>query len=182
VHFSRFVVNKDAAPAEWQFRPVKAQVLQEMGFPGETTQQSMKLAKESLGDDAEIIVRKKCQEFALSNADRVFDSKLFQKPSPWLKEHIDRSRDLDHVIEVVRDDLPSILLYKGRQVYFLSNNFREVNGVRRLAQSLSNLWIDLDTNMNDVDGGNRKFCLMESSTLILRYMLKMSRRAAASRC
>ncbi len=173
VHFSRFVVNKSAPPQEWTFAPIKPHVLREMGFEADTTQQQMKLARARYGDDAEVVVAKKCQEFAKLNAGSVFDSKLFQKPSPWLRRHIDESRQVEHVVEVHRDNLPSILLYKGRQIYFLENNFKEVDGKRMLAQSLPNLWTDLDTN-NLVYEGDVDFPAGKKPLTLVKRILAMS--------
>ena len=153
-HFSRFVVNIEDPADAWTFQSINDYVLSMMGFDGETTNNKWSQAKKLLGaEEAKELVRQRATEFALENCDRVFETKTLQKPSKWLHDHLSRSLTTDYVIELKREGLESLYIYKGRQVYFLGKGVREVDGERVVTQPLSNLWTDIPTNNLQDEGG-----------------------------
>ena len=146
-HFSRFITNYDRPPQNWVFKPIRLQVLQDLGFACKTTPEGMRLARERWGDAARVVVENECERFALENAHRVFELKTLQKPSPWLREHMATSRSaMDRIIAIERVGGEPILLLGGRQFYFLSRGIVELEGKRRLTEPASTLWTDIDTN------------------------------------
>ncbi len=145
-HFSRFVEDKSCDPKEWKFKPIKLQVLQNMGFNGSNTREGARYAKEKYGEFAESIILRNCEKFAVENADRVFETKTLQKPSPWIRPLIQQSKQSDSIIALNRENRDTIYLYRGRQIYFLSNNIQVINGEKALVEPISNLWDDIDTN------------------------------------
>jgi len=153
-HFSRFIVNRSDPAERWEFKSINDHILDSMGFSGTTTIAKWAMAKGRLGaEGAQQAVREKAVEFAIENAARVFETKTLQKPSKWLHEHILASRDADHVIELTREAMEPLFLYKGRQIYFLGKSVREVDGQRVVSQPLSNLWTDIPTNNLKGEGG-----------------------------
>jgi hypothetical protein len=84
--------------------------------------------------------------FALENCYRVFETKTLQKPSKWLHEHIQVSLSSPEVIELKRDGLESIYLYRGRQIYFLGKAVKEIDNEKVVTQPVSNIWTDIPTN------------------------------------
>ena len=72
-----------------------------MGFDGRTPNTKWSAARKALGEvRAREEVKQKATEFALANCRRVFETKTLQKPSKWLHEHIQRSIEVEEVIEL----------------------------------------------------------------------------------
>jgi adenine-specific DNA-methyltransferase len=176
-HFSRFVVDPSRNPEHWEIRQIKLQVLRELGFTCDNTRAGMKLARDKWGDGADERVEDACAAFALSNAERVFETKTLQKPSKWLVEHIKRSlRDKDRIIELRRDDADPIYLLGGRQFYFLGRSVAEIGGERTVAEPASTLWLDIDTNNLKNEGGV-DFPAGKKPLRLIRRVIGMSQKA-----
>lgn len=153
-HFSRFIVNFDAPAKDWTFQSINDHILSGLGFAGTTPNAKWAIAKKTMGaEEATEAVKGAATRFALENCHRVFETKTLQKPSKWLHEHIKASLTTDHVIDLPRDGMESVYLYKGRQLYFLGKGVREVDGEKVVVQPLSNLWDDLPTNNLQKEGG-----------------------------
>lgn len=146
-HFSRFVVNKDEPPERWRFRTIKLEVLNRLGYECKTVAEGMRQAKNDHGEAATAIVESAARDFAIENADRVFETKTLQKPSQWLKPIIERSKNEEGKIFVAeRESGEPIILRGGRQFYFLSRGTRELDGRQSVTEPVSTLWTDIDTN------------------------------------
>ena len=146
-HFSRFVVNRDQPAESWVFKNIRQQVVEDMlGGSISRSIEGMKSLRERYGDSADALVVQQSEQFAVENADRVFETKTLQKPSPWLRPLIEESKRLEHILEVPREGLDTLYLYKGRQVYFLEKNVQVIDGQKTLVEPISDLWIDIDTN------------------------------------
>ncbi len=153
-HFSRFIENIDEPASEWKFRSINQYILESLGYVGSTVNAQWAKAKADLGDEeAQNKVRELANEFALENADRVFEPKTLQKPSKWLRDHIIKSRNNDGVLELPREGMEPIYLYRGRQIYFLGKGLRIVDGERAIARPVSNMWSDIPTNNLQSEGG-----------------------------
>ena len=87
------------------------------------------------------------------NAFRVFETKTLQKPSKWLHDHIKASLETDSVIELNREGLDNLYLYRGRQVYFLGKAVKSLDGEDVVTQPISNIWTDIPTNNLQNEGG-----------------------------
>jgi adenine-specific DNA-methyltransferase len=125
-----------------------------MGFKGKTVNAKWAAVKKELGvTRAQEEVREKAVEFALENCHRVFETKTLQKPSKWLHDHIKRSREIEEVIELQRQGMDSIYLYRGRQIYFLGKAVKELDGEKVVTQPISNIWTDIPTNNLKAEGG-----------------------------
>jgi len=173
-HFSRFVVNHNDPPEEWKFKPIRLQALHDMGFPCESTQEGMRAARQKWGEAAKAVVDLAAEEFALANAERVFETKTLQKPSPWLREHIAHSqKESERIYVVPRQDGSTLLLLGGRQFYFLSNGVVEIAGKRVLTEPASTLWTDIDTN-NLKHEGAVDFSAGKKPLKLVGRLLKMS--------
>ena len=181
-HFGRFIENIGNPPQEWVFKPIRLQVLQDLGFACGSTQTGMRIARERWGDGAKFVVDRACETFALQNADRVFELKTLQKPSPWLREHIAVSRaNKDRIVVVQREAGDPILLLGGRQFYFLSKGVVEIEGKRRLTEPASTLWSDIDTN-NLRHEGDVEFPAGKKPMKLVERILRMSEHASGSLC
>ena len=166
-HFSRFVVNQEDAPEDWEFRPIRKHI--------ESTLDEEQL--ETLGKkERSLLIRTLSEQFALDNAERVFETKTLQKPSAWLRTHIEESRNREHVVSLNREGRPPVYLYKGRQIYFLANNILVTNGERRLVEPVSNLWLDIDTN-NLRHEGDIEFSNGKKPLKLVQRFLSMSNSA-----
>jgi len=105
-HFSRFIVNFEESSGAWVFKSINSHILDEMGYSASTVNSQWAKAKADLGEEeAQNAVREASNAFALKNAYRVFETKTLQKPSKWLREHIEKSRIYDGVIELRREGL-----------------------------------------------------------------------------
>jgi adenine-specific DNA-methyltransferase len=172
-HFSRFIVNTEEPAERWIFQSINDHILTELGFYGETANAKWAAAKRKLGaEEAKEVVREKAVAFALENCHRVFETKTLQKPSRWLHEHLERSVELDHVLELKREGLESIYLYKGRQVYFLGKGVKELDGEKVVTQPVSNIWTDIPTN-NLKDEGGVDFPAGKKPEELLRRVIQM---------
>lgn len=153
-HFSRFIDNFHESSSDWIFKSINSYILEEMGYFGSTIHSQWAKAKADLGDEeAQNVIREASNAFALENAFRVFETKTLQKPSKWLREHIEYSRNHEGVIELVREGMEPIYLLKGRQIYFLGKGLRNVDGEQAIARPVSNIWTDIPTNNLQSEGG-----------------------------
>lgn len=153
-HFSRYIENPEDPPESWRFASITSKILADLGFVGATSHAQWAEAKRALGEDqAKQAVSERAQEFALQNADRVFETKTLQKPSPWLRPFIAASRSAPGVVALGRENREPLFLYQGRQIYFLGKGVREINGQRVVIRPLSNLWDDIPTNNLQHEGG-----------------------------
>ena len=143
--FSRFIANPADPPAEWRFMPIS------QGARAFTTGKMMEKARGCTEDRT--FLRGRAEEFALANAERVFETKTLQRPGRRLAEEIARSKKILNVIRVARSGRPDLYLYRGRQLYFLSQSVREIEGRRTVTQPLSNLWADIPTSNLFAEGG-----------------------------
>lgn len=172
-HFSRYVTNLEDDPQYWKFEPIKLRVLKNLGFDCQTTREGMKLAKEKLGNAADSIIKAHCMEFAVEHAEAVFETKTFQKPSSWLKEWIDRSKnDPDKVYVANRVDESPVLMMGGRQFYFLQKNVRVIDGKKQVTEPASTLWMDIDTN-NLKHEGDVEFANGKKPVRLVERIVKM---------
>ncbi|HDQ4759351.1 TPA: site-specific DNA-methyltransferase [Pseudomonas aeruginosa] len=176
-HFSRFIVNPEQDCSLWEFKPIKIQVLQDLGFPCENSASGMKLARQKWGDAAHSIVENACEQFAIKNADRVFETKTLQKPAPWLRDYIEKSKTKkDQVIPVERDTSETMYLLGGRQFYFLSKSIRTVDGIKAVAEPASTIWMDIDTN-NLKHEGAVDFPLGKKPIKLISRLIEMTQNA-----
>lgn len=173
-HFSRFIPNLEAPASEWKFQSINDHILTQMGFEGDTSNAKWSLAKRKLGEAAaKETVRQKATEFALENCYRVFETKTLQKPSRWLHEHIKKSLESETVIELAREGLDNLYLYRGRQVYFLGKGVKELDGERVVTQPVSNIWTDIPTN-NLKDEGGVDFPAGKKPETLVRRVIQMA--------
>lgn len=176
-HFSRFIVNPEQDCSRWEFKPIKVQVLQDLGFECENSAAGMKLARQKWGDAASAIVENACEQFAIKNASRVFETKTLQKPAPWLRDHIEYSKNnKNEVIKVERDTSENMYLLGGRQFYFLSKSVRIVDGAQAIAEPASTIWIDIDTN-NLKHEGAVDFPLGKKPIKLISRLIEMAQNA-----
>lgn len=153
-HFSRFIENFESPASKWRFQSINDFILSEMGFTGDTSNAKWNSAKKAMGIiQAQDEVKERATVFALENCHRVFETKTLQKPSKWLHDHIKKSKDFEGVIELHRENLDNLYLYKGRQIYFLGKAAKEIDGEMVITQPVSNIWNDIPTNNLKGEGG-----------------------------
>lgn len=172
-HFSRFIENFDEPPSRWRFVSINDFILSQMGFKGETPNAKWSIAKRTMGlAQAQEEVRQRAMAFALENCYRVFETKTLQKPSKWLHDHIKRSLEVENIIELERDQLENIYLYRGRQIYFLGKAVKELDGEKVVTQPVSNIWNDIPTN-NLKDEGGVDFPAGKKPEALVRRVIQM---------
>ena len=173
-HFSRYVVNISEAPENWKFESIRLRVLRDMGFHCENTREGMKKAVDALGASAESIVDAQCRAFAVEHAETVFETKTFQKPSPWLRGWIGKSMEQPGVVmQVKRDSMDPIIMMGGRQFYFLAKNVKIINGKKCVTEPVSTIWTDIDTN-NLRHEGSVEFANGKKPLRLLTRLISMS--------
>ena len=144
--FSRYVVNPGDAPADWRFSSVTQAALTELGFSGSPLAARSE-ARRLLGwEKARRLLSQKAEEFALTHAEYVFETKTLQRPGRRLAEAVAMSKTTPGVLLVPRVSRPDLYLYHGRQLYFLSQSIRAFEDGPAPAQPLSNLWTDIPTS------------------------------------
>ena len=172
-HFSRFIENFEEPSSQWRFISINDFILSQMGFEGATSTAKWNVAKKLMGETrAKDEVRQRAISFALENCHRVFETKTLQKPSRWLHEHIKNSLEIENVIELERDGLEPLYLYRGRQVYFLGKAVKELDGEKVVTQPISNIWNDIPTNNLKKEGGV-DFPAGKKPELLIRRIIQM---------
>ncbi len=172
-HFSRFIENIEEPSSQWRFQSINDFILSEMGFKGTSPNAKWSAAKKAFGElQAKEEVRQKALVFALENCHRVFETKTLQKPSKWLHDYIKQSLDFEGVIELKREELDNIFLYRGRQIYFLGKAVKELDGEKVVTQPTSNIWTDIPTN-NLKDEGGVDFPAGKKPEALVRRVIQM---------
>lgn len=83
-------------------------------------------------------------KFANDNKDKVVSLNTLQKPSKYVKEIIDKSKETRNtVFEIKRENLSPIYCYNGRTLAFYNSKYREINGDFVPTEILTNLWSDI---------------------------------------
>jgi adenine-specific DNA-methyltransferase len=111
--FSRYITNPADPPAEWRFAPISQGALAGSLFAG-----GKELEKAMGRMEARAFLRGRAEEFALANAERVFETKTLQRPGRRLAEEIAISKRTPGVIRVARTDRPDLYLYRADSSIF----------------------------------------------------------------
>lgn len=172
-HFSRFIVNFESPCNEWIFKSINDHILETLGYKEGTIQARWNAIKSDLGDSAKSIVEERATSFAIENSFRVFETKTLQKPSPFLREKLAYSKNVDFPVHVERSNYSDLYLYKGRQIYFLENSVKEVDGVKGTALPVSTIWNDIPTN-NLQKEGSVSFPSGKKPEMLIKRILSMA--------
>jgi adenine-specific DNA-methyltransferase len=172
-HFSRFIVNFEDDCDKWIFKNINEYIFESLGYLEGTIQGRWNKVKADLGESAKDIIEKSATDFAIQNSHRVFETKTLQKPSPYLKKFIGRSTEVDVPVLVKREAYQDLYLYKGRQIYFLKNSVKEVDGIKGTSLPLSTIWNDIPTN-NLQNEGSVHFPSGKKPEALIRRVLSVT--------
>jgi len=128
------VVTKAEDTKDWTFKAIKDTVIQEAGFASE------KDAKKQYGTSWKIILQHLIEDYAFNHAENVISIRDPHKPTATVKNLMQESKKVDHVLEYKREDGTSAYIYKGGALAFYSNKMQSIDGEMTVTELLSDFW------------------------------------------
>ncbi|MGE5412422.1 MAG: site-specific DNA-methyltransferase [Clostridiales bacterium] len=137
--YGRIVTNKYQNYKDWEIESLSEYLARELGF------ENSKEAKATIG---KLDFEAKKAEYALNNADRVFQPTAISNAAGRnIVEIREASKsNLGKVYCVRRDEYEDVYILDGRQMYFYSSKVKEIEGYKTPAKPLTNLWTDIPWN------------------------------------
>jgi len=102
-----------------------------------------KEAKEKWGEEWKTIRDNLIAKFALENCEIIVSKRDPHKPTDTIKKLLNKSKDLDSVIEHKRDSGNSLYIYKGGSLSFYSNKVKVIDGKETSTELLTDFWSDI---------------------------------------
>lgn len=127
-------VEKNNDVKKWSFTPIKEKVLKDAGFNSE------KEAKEKFGSLWPNIFKVMVEDFAYNNADNIVSIRDPHKPTEKVKQLMNSSKNVSHVIEYVKGDDSPMYIYKGGALAFYSNKMKKIDGKLEVTELLTDFW------------------------------------------
>ncbi|KZN95417.1 DNA methyltransferase [Aeribacillus pallidus] len=144
--YNKYIVNRKESFEKWEIVNLEDFVAKELGFSN---------AREAKSKYGKLDFLEKVAEFALENADSVFQPTAI---SDAAGKNIVKIRDLSKrnkgiVYHIPREDYGDIYILNGRQIYFYSSKIKEIDNKKVPAKPLTNLWTDIPWNGIANEGG-----------------------------
>lgn len=100
-------------------------------------------------------IREKYIKFALQNADRVvrFAIPDYEGVSKAARKLIDKSKKIDRVLRLEREEYADMYFYHGDRILFLSGKTQEIDEINGLVEPLTNFWSDISWQGIANEGG-----------------------------
>ena len=130
----KLVVKKAEKVSDWTFEPIKQVVIKDAGFKSE------KEAKQKYGKAWKVILDNLIEQYAYNNADNIISIRDPHKPTEALKNLMQKSKEVDEVLEYKREDGSAGYIYKGGALAFYSNKLHMVDGHLVVTEMLSDFW------------------------------------------
>jgi len=135
-NYNLFIENVDEKSDSWAIRPIIDKFYEVHGINGN------KDAKEKWGKNWKKIRDVLMGDFALENSKNVASKRDPHNPTQKVKELMDKSKNIEHVIEVERESNP-LFIYKGGSLAFYSNKLKEIEGILTPTELLTDFWSDI---------------------------------------
>lgn len=136
--YSHYIMNINDSPANWILKSI-ADIVHE-----KNNCKNWQEFKKKHGNTWKKIRHEQMAKFANDNKDKVVSLNTLQKPSKYVKEIIDKSKETRNtVFEIKRENLSPIYCYNGRTLAFYNSKYREINGDFVPTEILTNLWSDI---------------------------------------
>ena len=134
-NYKFYTLNKNEDYSNWEIENIGEYVAKTQGF------KNKKEAKQNLGD---VIFDNLVADFALENADSVFQSTAIgDDAGSAVVTARDESKTIrNQVFEVQRENQYTVYVFNGREMAFYSKKIREIDGERVPSIQLSNIWMD----------------------------------------
>ncbi|MED1440070.1 site-specific DNA-methyltransferase [Aeribacillus composti] len=144
--YNKYIVNRKESFEKWEIVNLEDFVAKELGFSN---------AREAKSKYGKLDFLEKVAEFALENADSVFQPTAI---SDAAGKNIVKIRDLSKrnkgiIYHIPREDYGDIYILNGRQIYFYSSKIKEIDNKKVPAKPLTNLWTDIPWNGIANEGG-----------------------------
>lgn len=136
--YGKVIVNKEDNPENWQLESIYDVVIEKTPFD------NWREAKEEWGDQWKEIRRSICASYALQNKEKVVSTKDLHKPAKDIKRKMEESREnRGRVYVVSREDRRNIYLINGRSIAFYEDKLKNIDGEKKPAEPLTDLWSDI---------------------------------------
>jgi len=136
--YGTVIDNKNENPELWKLISLNDVILKQTDF------KSWKEAEKKWGPMWKDIRKSLKSSFASENKDMVVSIKDLHKPSQKIKEFMDKSKQIRNKVFVYpRKDIGDLYLINGRSIAFYSSKFKEIDGVLKPAEPLTNFWEDI---------------------------------------
>lgn len=135
--YATWLVNPDAAPERWKFRPLRAVVAESLDY------ESSRDASKGLGkrEFAAAVER-----MALDNARHVvrFAQPRYEAIGKPAQKTVDKSRAApERVFVLERQGHPPFIVRGGNRILFLADKVRTIDGKNSIVEPLTNVWDDV---------------------------------------
>jgi adenine-specific DNA-methyltransferase len=135
--YGTWLEDPDSKPARWRFRPLKAAVAEELGYP------SSRAAVRELGRESFLA---RVHALALARARHVvrFAQPRYEAIGLAARQLVDRSRAApERVFVLPREGRPPFIVRGGNRILFLADKVRVVGGRPAIVEPLTNVWRDV---------------------------------------
>lgn len=137
--YNKVIINIDEDSKKRQIQSIKDVVISKLWFDN-SDQIVEKYGKKT----AQNIIQKEIEEFAITNATRVFATYWPHKPSNRLLEWIERSKkNPDSIVSVQKESWEEHYLLNGRLLAFYSNKLQKLDWEITPTQRMTDFWDDL---------------------------------------
>jgi len=136
--YSHYIENYNDDPKKWKLKKIDNYIYKREGV------NNWREFKEKYGKIWKEIRYQLKSEFAEKNKNKVVSLNTLQKPSKTIQELITKSKQKRGVVFVhQREKTNDIYIYNGRTLAFYGSKFREVDGVYKVSEILTNIWNDI---------------------------------------
>jgi len=131
-------------PSEWQIANLNELFYEEIEIPGPYNNQTWRKVEEKLGSDWKDLRYRRKSELAELYKESVFRTFNPNKPSKYLREVLEMSKDSSKVLIATPENSQAPkYCYKGEVILFYKTLFKEIDGVNKPANKLTTFWSDI---------------------------------------
>lgn len=133
-NYNLHICNPADNPEEWTFEPIKVAAMRNAGI------QNDREGRSRYGTSWKVILENLISQYAFDNAEHVVSVRDPHKPTDSLKRLLAESKEVDHVIQYLRDDGTAAYVYHGGALAFYSNKKRLIDGKLTVTELLTDNW------------------------------------------
>lgn len=137
--YNKIVVNIKDPYSKWKIENLNDFYAKSIGYT------NVREAKNKIGA---LDFDKKLSEFAEKHPEQVFQlTAISNAAGRQIVELREKSKDESEIVHhFPREDYDDIYVYNGRQIYFLNNKIKDIDGKMQISKPLTNLWTDIPYN------------------------------------
>lgn len=152
--YSKVLLNKDSDYKKWKWGRISEVISKELDYSS-FREAKTELSKNYDKNIADLILRGKIEEYALSNASMVFRTAAIGGGARLKRQAtIDKSKEnRDEIFVHEGEDVEGFYLLNGEQILFYENRIYEIDGEKKPGQSVTDFWSDISWTGIASEGG-----------------------------